>query len=321
MNTERTEKFVNAIACDLEEGGFRQVSGTTLRRTLATAVTAALPLLEAGNPVSELADQEGLAFDVDDARERFEEWAKGRDLTPDTWGVSSYVSPHVDNDWDVWRAAWKALATTGKQQFTHVKQVKEHFNLPLTTEQVGEVQGDARSQFEAWARPIGYRTENQDGYYSREPTRLAWDVWQAALAARQPGAQEPVAEIFAAFRADGSLAGTAFTAESAGYWSGCKVVRYTAPTAHGIDLGHARVIEMLLTLAETAYNLADNANDMAECENVDYTDFVALSDALDALDQLPDDQPGYTMSEPAKARWALRALIGQRDAAPGVGNG
>lgn len=45
MNTERTEKFVNAIACDLEEGGFRQVSGTMLRRTLATAVSAALPLL------------------------------------------------------------------------------------------------------------------------------------------------------------------------------------------------------------------------------------------------------------------------------------
>ncbi|WP_141057034.1 hypothetical protein [Stenotrophomonas rhizophila] len=52
MNTERTEKFVNAIACDLEEGGFRQVSGTMLRRTLATAVSAALPLLQsqAGTP-------------------------------------------------------------------------------------------------------------------------------------------------------------------------------------------------------------------------------------------------------------------------------
>jgi len=52
---------------------------------------------------------------------------------------------------------------------------------------------------------------------------------------------------------------------------------------------------------------------------LEYTDFVAMSDALDALDELPDDQPGYTMSEPAKARWALRGLIGQRDAAPGVG--
>lgn len=55
-------------------------------------------------------------FDADDVREKFEEWAKGRDLTPDTWGVSSYVSPYVDNDWGVWRAAWKALAATGKQQ-------------------------------------------------------------------------------------------------------------------------------------------------------------------------------------------------------------
>lgn len=55
MNTERTEKFVNAIACDLEEGGFRQVSGTMLRRTLATAVSAALPLLHP----AELAEQQG----------------------------------------------------------------------------------------------------------------------------------------------------------------------------------------------------------------------------------------------------------------------
>lgn len=52
MKTEHLDKFVNAIACDLEEGGFRQVSGTMLRRTLATAVSAALPLLQsqAGTP-------------------------------------------------------------------------------------------------------------------------------------------------------------------------------------------------------------------------------------------------------------------------------
>jgi hypothetical protein len=120
MNTERTEKFVNAIACDLEEGGFRQVSGTTLRRTLATAVSAALPLLaDTGIPASqpaELAEQQDVDFDIDDVRELFEQWAKGRNLTPDTWGVSAYVCPYVDNDFDVWRAAWKALASTGKKK-------------------------------------------------------------------------------------------------------------------------------------------------------------------------------------------------------------
>lgn len=89
------------------------------------------------------------------------------------------------------------------------------------------------------------------------------------------------------------------------------------PPSQAMDLGHARVIELLLTVAEAAYTLADSANDMEDCEHVEHADFVALSDALDALDQLPDDQPGYTMSEPAKARWALRALIGGQV----VGNG
>jgi len=40
-----------------------------------------------------------------DTRAQFEVWAKGRDLTRDTFGVSAYVSPYVDNDWEVWQAA------------------------------------------------------------------------------------------------------------------------------------------------------------------------------------------------------------------------
>lgn len=56
------------------------------------------------------------ALDIDDVRELFEEWAKGRDLTPNTWGSTSYENVSVDNDWLVWVAAWKALAATGKQQ-------------------------------------------------------------------------------------------------------------------------------------------------------------------------------------------------------------
>lgn len=65
MNTERTEKFVNAIACDLEEGGFRQVSGTMLRRTLATAVSAALPLLAAQQGVDGWDIAEKVRADLD----------------------------------------------------------------------------------------------------------------------------------------------------------------------------------------------------------------------------------------------------------------
>lgn len=45
MNSPSLERFVNAIASDLEEGGFREVTGTRLRRNLTTAVQAALPML------------------------------------------------------------------------------------------------------------------------------------------------------------------------------------------------------------------------------------------------------------------------------------
>jgi len=99
--------------------------------------------------------------------------------------------------------------------------------------------------------------------------------------ALRPG-QESVAEIFAAFRADGSLAGTAFTAESAGYWSGCRVVRYTAPPAQGIDLEQFRPV----VLDRRMDAVADGKHEAVhECDRL-----LALIDR-------------------------------QRDAAPGVGNG
>lgn len=63
-----------------------------------------------------------------------------------------------------------------------------------TKQQVGEVQGDARAQFEAWAKSAGLETKIYDhnDMYSHPVTRGAWMAWQQ-LAARQPGAQVPVA--------------------------------------------------------------------------------------------------------------------------------
>ncbi|WP_337052523.1 hypothetical protein [Pseudoxanthomonas sp. USHLN014] len=70
------------------------------------------------------------------------------------------------------------------------------------------------------------------------------------------------------------------------------------------------VIEALLDLAYKAWRLADDSEDMGDSHNVEAVDFEALSRALDVLGTLPDDQPGYMMGEAAKARWALRRLIG-----------
>jgi len=153
MNTERTEKFVNAIACDLEEGGFREVSGTTLRRTLATAVTAALPLLEAGNPVPELAEQQ-------EVREQFEAWARQE---PRYWNIArsgnGYYYPITDDAWVVWQAA---LAATGKQQVgdaqgdaLDIAWLKERISSIYSTVSLGHQTGaHAPSRMETLAQPI-----------------------------------------------------------------------------------------------------------------------------------------------------------------------
>lgn len=59
MNIEYIEKFVNVIVCDLEEGGFWQVSGIMLCWSLIEVVSVVLLLLEMGNFVFVLVEQQG----------------------------------------------------------------------------------------------------------------------------------------------------------------------------------------------------------------------------------------------------------------------
>lgn len=77
-----------------------------------------------------------------------------------------------------------------------------------------------------------------------------------------------------------------------------------------LTTGERDVIETLLVLAYKAWCLADDTEDAGgEKLNVVRSDFDALSESLDKLNELPDDQPGYTMGESAKARWALRRIL------------
>jgi len=82
----------------------------------------------------------------------------------------------------------------------------------------------------------------------------------------------------------------------------------------------SNIIELLLTLAYAAWSLADNADGGSGNDNVsvDRRDFDKVSEALDALDELPDDQPGYVMEAAAKARWALRGILASPVAAAPV---
>lgn len=83
-----------------------------------------------------------------------------------------------------------------------------------------------------------------------------------------------------------------------------------APTASAITPMERAAIVILLKIATTAYHAADDGeDDGGENIHVDRDSMQALSDALDRLDTLPDDQPGYALSGGARAGWALRRLL------------
>lgn len=66
------------------------------------------------------------------------------------------------------------------------------------------------------------------------------------------------------------------------------------------------VLEMLLNVAMLAYDAMDNTEENEHGLHWQKGNFDALSAAMDELESLPDDQPGYVMGPAAKAAWALR---------------
>ena len=75
-----------------------------------------------------------------------------------------------------------------------------------------------------------------------------------------------------------------------------------------------RPIRILLKVAKCAESMADNSEEMEGEDGRIHVgtaaDFDELSDALDLLDELPDDNPGYVLGGAAKAAWALHDIIG-----------
>jgi len=204
-----------------------------------------------------------------------------------------------------------------------------YLDLPYMSEDevqpVGEVQGDARAQFEAWARWFAASVaRNDEGDYASTATNSLWCAWQAAiaarqpvriygccaqpdgelhtaecpnmrhLAARQPGAQEPFG-----YCADFDPAAHEFSHTFYYLAPGEKVPKgctafYTAPPAQGIDLGQLR-------------KLADRWERTANDKDVAFKDRELIG--------------MYDKGLMKCVRELRAALIDQRDAAPGVGNG
>jgi hypothetical protein len=88
----------------------------------------------------------------------------------------------------------------------------------------------------------------------------------------------------------------------------------SAASALTAGTGVREALEALIAVAHAAFDLADNSETTGlraadEVVSIETGDFHKLSGALDRLDNLPDDQPGVTMSGPAKAEWALRIAL------------
>jgi hypothetical protein len=112
---------------------------------------------------------------------------------------------------------------------------------------------------------------------------------------------------------------TKSTDESVFSWAAEEITRLraalsSARAAPGATAGRDAVIERkaieyLVVLARLTLDAANNSEDCGNHHKIEREYFSKVDEALDALDDLPDDQPGYTMTGPAKAEWALRALL------------
>lgn len=134
-----------------------------------------------------------------------------------------YINTHLAADFAC--ALAQHLAATGKQQ-------------------AGEVQGAVPAQFEAWAVSIGAPTDKDEhGNYLSSALNYSKLGWDAALAARQPGAQADEAAILRHGAAvldmwEGDPNVTGYMGD---FKDACAILEvlalHAAPPAQGVDLG------------------------------------------------------------------------------------
>lgn len=88
-----------------------------------------------------------------------------------------------------------------------------------------------------------------------------------------------------------------------------------APVAVGDanPIDERSIVLILIEVARTAFRALDDSEEREGSDGrehaIDSRSFDELGEALDRLDFLPDDKPGYTMDGPGRAEWALRKLL------------
>lgn len=72
-----------------------------------------------------------------------------------------------------------------------------------------------------------------------------------------------------------------------------------------------RIIKALIAVVKASEIALDNSFYNDEVRELSIKDSQVIEDALQELDQLPDDRPDYDLAAWGKAEWALRNLIGE----------
>jgi hypothetical protein len=77
--------------------------------------------------------------------------------------------------------------------------------------------------------------------------------------------------------------------------------------------GERRALQLLINLARATDEAMDSSEETGPNSHrlvtISGAELVELEAALEELNTLPDDRPGYVMSGPARAEWAMRGLL------------
>jgi len=189
--------------------------------------------------------------------------------------------------------------------------------------ELAEQQGDARAQFEAWMTDTAKIIVGSNDPYPAGLERDYWRVWQAALAARQPGAQVP------AVCADEFLLGELDEAAEHGSTLSVTYLRELARrsaaalrSADPVVSAHAANLQGGLDAAERISGLLRQqlADAAPPAQGIDLGQLRALAEQWKRM-EYPLSYEGQQAQRAADAcRADLLALIDQRDAAPGGAN-
>jgi hypothetical protein len=102
-----------------------------------------------------------------------------------------------------------------------------------------------------------------------------------------------------------------------------EIIRHAAPVAptaaeqaEAVRADQVAIIKSLIEAVRATFIALDDSEegcgDDGRMHVIDSTNFDAVCAAMDLLEELPDDRPGYTMDAPGKAEWALRNLLAAR---------